>query len=302
MRKNPNPKQQQRLLKKNAGVCCVCKERGLGVNFHHIDGNNSHTVDENLAVLCVKDHDAHHRPQAYTSLNHLELGAKYILKFKKSWEAFVAEATKPNPKVLAVINVFGNQAGIHAMKLVFQWQSGKIELVRMYHLLAGAVESWIDHAFNEIAWLSENIKIVIISDVFEPEYCPSCSSSLTTIIDENRAKKITSESWASDSVCSIYVNPTNPSLAIIISLKDKILCQGHLHLCGSFLHFACAKYNERLRVRRKPSVRTQATRIIQKIIAEWEPGQILIGTGNPDSPSPIANLRLPECWEKLENI
>ncbi len=100
LRKIPTPKQRQRLLKKNAGVCCVCKQWGLGVHLHHIDGDSSNTGDDNLAVLCVKDHDVYHRPIAYTSPNHLELGAQRIKGFKESWEAFVAEAAKPNPAIL----------------------------------------------------------------------------------------------------------------------------------------------------------------------------------------------------------
>jgi len=58
-------------MDRNAGVCCVCKQRWIGVQLHHIDGDHSNTIDENLAVLCVKDHDAHHRPKCYRNLNHI---------------------------------------------------------------------------------------------------------------------------------------------------------------------------------------------------------------------------------------
>jgi len=77
----PN-KMRHLLLRKNAGVCCVCKIRNIGVNFHHIDGDASNTVEENMAVLCVRDHDAHHRPEEYrpdAAVNHLDLDRDAIM-------------------------------------------------------------------------------------------------------------------------------------------------------------------------------------------------------------------------------
>ena len=298
MRKEPSPQQQQRLLRKNAGVCCVCKQRGLGVNFHHIDGDNSHTVDENLAVLCVKDHDAHHRPYAYSEFNHLELGAKRIQEYKESWEAFVAEAAKPHPKILAVINIYGIESTVHSMRVTFQWQNEKVEFERVYHLLAGPPEKWIDSAISEILWLGKGIKIVTVDKLFEVQYCPACSSSLSNTIDESYVKRLTDESWKTNSVCSIYVNPDQPSLAILIALKDEIVYEGHLHQCGNCLHYACNKYDERIPIAKKQGIRTQATRIVEKIIDEWQPSETLIGTGDHNKPCLVSDLELPYCWER----
>jgi hypothetical protein len=300
MSKKLSPEQRKRLIAKNAGVCCVCKQRGLGVNLHHIDGDKSHTVDENLAVLCVRDHDANHRPHAYTSLRHLELGPEKITEHKKSWEAYVAEAAKPNPTVFAVVSIYGNELEIHSMKLVFQWQNEKVEFERVYHLHDGPPESWIDRAIEEVKWLG-NIKLVAISGLLEVEYCPSCSYSMSSTIDEDWAKKITAESWETDSMCTIYINPSQPSLAISIFLKDEILNQGHLHRCGDYLHFACDKYEERAPIQRGSNVRTQAKRIVQKFITDWKPAKLLIGTGDPDKPRLISNLELPEFWERPFN-
>lgn len=301
MRKNPSSQQQKRLLKKNAGVCCVCKQRGLGVNFHHIDEDHSNTVDENLAVLCVRDHDAHHRPHVYTGLNHLELGAEKIRDYKKSWEAFVAEARQPNSTVLAVITAYGDEFAIHSAKLVFQWQSGKIEFVRVYQPHDGTIKSWADRAIEEVVWLNRNIKIVFITEPDEVQFCSECSkpSSLSRRVDENWAKKLTAESWSLDSTCTIYINPYQPSLAINIFLKRESLYAGHLHLCGEYLHYANAKNGKRVRIMKTPSVRTQATKIVQEVVNEWEPGQILIGTGNPDKPHRISSFDLPRCWEQF---
>lgn len=296
---NPSTKQRKRLLKKNAGVCCVCKQHGLGLVFHHIDGDPSNTVDGNLAVLCAKEHDAHHRPRAYTGPNHLELGADRIQQFKKSWEAFVAEAAKSNPKLLAVMNLYGTESQIHSMRLIFQWQNGKIEFEQLYHLLtSGPPEKWIDSALSEIGWLGKGIELVVVDKPLDVEYCPTCLSSLSNIMDENVAKRLTDESWSTDSLCAVYVNPTQPSLAITIALRDEVLYQGHLHRCGNHLHYMCGKYDERILITSKPSVRTQAARIVEKIIEDWEPSRVLIGTGDPDMPSLISDLELPYIWEK----
>src|ERR1700733_9351588 len=113
---------RERLISRNAGFCCVCKQRGLGVHIHHIDGDNSNNDDANLAVLCVGDHDRFHRPTAYALPNHRDLSAEEILKYKGSWECFVEEARAEHPKVLAVASIFGTYEEAHSVKLAFQRQ------------------------------------------------------------------------------------------------------------------------------------------------------------------------------------
>jgi hypothetical protein len=296
-RKNPSDTQKERLLQKNAYVCCVCKQRGLGLHLHHIDGNNSNTVDENLAVLCVQDHDAHHRPQSYASPKHLELGAERIKELKESWEVFVVEAAKPNPKVLAVINAFGDYSTIHSMKLVFQWQDGSIEFERTYHLLDGPMEKMIDSIFEELHWLGNNIKLMVFDEPLAVEYCPCCQSGYSRTLDKNIATRFTSETWKQDSTCTIFINPRSPSLAISIFLESDLIYSGHLHLCGDYLHYHSDKFDERVPIHHRPSIRTQATKIVKKILKMWEPGKLLIGTGDHDHPHLIDNLELPKVWE-----
>jgi hypothetical protein len=276
----------------------VCKQRGLGVNFHHIDENNSNTTDPNLAVLCVMDHDAHHRPTKYTDVNHVELGKRRIGQFKKSWEVFVAEARKPNPQILAVINVYGNRAAIHSMKLVLQWANEKIEFERVYHLLDGPIEVWLDRAMEEIQWLGKGIQVSVINKPLNVEYCPSCGSATSRTVQAGWARKLTAKNWAADSICSIYVNPTTPSLAILISLKNEVLYQGHLHRCGNDLHYVCNEFDERIPIRNKAKVRQQATRIVQKLVDQWQPAHVFLGTGDPDAPTLIRRFVLPVYWKK----
>jgi hypothetical protein len=39
------------------GTCCVCRERGLAVQLHHIDDDPANHDPANLAVLCLQDHN-----------------------------------------------------------------------------------------------------------------------------------------------------------------------------------------------------------------------------------------------------
>ncbi len=296
-RKNLTSQQKKKLLAMNAGVCCVCKTRGLGVNFHHIDGNPSNNNLRNIAVLCVKEHDTYHRPQAYTETNHLELGAENILKYKRKWEAFVKEAQKEKPKVLAVVNVYGTEENIHSMRLIFQTTDSKIIFERVYHLLTGSPDSWIDSVIDEVRWLGTNIPVTIISKPLPVEYCSCCGNSLSNTIDSNVAKKITSSNWDQNSLCSIYINPTQPSLALTILYKKEILFTGWCHKCGKYLHFICDNYEERVPIKKSHSVRHQATKILSRVIDDWHPAKILIGTGNENNPEIIDGLNLPRIWE-----
>jgi hypothetical protein len=38
-------------------TCCVCRNRGLSVQIHHIDEDSTNHAIQNLAVLCLEDHD-----------------------------------------------------------------------------------------------------------------------------------------------------------------------------------------------------------------------------------------------------
>jgi hypothetical protein len=298
-RKDPTVGQRERLLKKNARVCCVCKNRGLGTHLHHIDGNNSNTIDDNLAVLCVKDHDLHHRPNAYSGVNHVELGAEKIRAFKESWEAFVEEARKPDSDICVVLTTYGSYSEVHSMQAVFQWSDGNIEFERVYHQLDGTAEDCIDRLFNEFEWLGKGIKLIFVDEPQPVEYCTCCNSSLKRFLMENQYKRLFYKSWESESICSVYINPVQPSLAILLSLKDETIYQGHLHLCGNFLHYQCDNFEERFPISRKPSVRTQATKLVQEVIDVWAPGHLLLGTGDQAHPHLIHDLRLPRCWETL---
>jgi len=251
-----------------------------------------------LAVLCVKEHDIHHRPGAYPSFNHLDLSPEELGKKKISWENFVCESKKENPSVLATITCYGTVEFVHAMKIVFQWVDGKIEFEREYHLLDGPMDMWIDSAIDEVTWLGKNIKLVLINEPMPIEYCPCCSKSYSRTLDENIALKTTSPDWKEKSICTIYINPERPSLAYTIFYKKKVIYQASIHKCGAYLRFMDDKMEERFNILKRPSIRTQVTKLLQEKIDVWDISKKLIGTGNPDEPNLINEFTLPIVWEK----
>tara|TARA_B100001063_G_scaffold210174_1_gene207619 strand:- start:8130 stop:9146 length:1017 start_codon:yes stop_codon:yes gene_type:complete len=297
-RVRPSKKQRIRLTSANANRCCVCKRKGVGLHLHHIDGNNANTIDDNLAVLCVEDHDHHHRPGEYQKARHTELTSDKLLEYKRSWEAFVVEANKETPTVIAVVNVFGDYEHIHAAKIIFQWPNEKVEFERVFHLLEGDFDYWTDEMISEVNSLGKNINFVMINEPLPVEYCPCCGSGFSNTVKEAFVLKKTDPNWSTQSILSIYINPEIPSLAISLGLPQKNLYSGSLHLCqGTHLHYTCNYYDERVEVKRRPSVRTQVTRLVQKIVSDFEPAHIFIGTGDHDTPELIDSFELPRVWE-----
>jgi len=299
-RADPTPTQKQRLLEANAFRCCVCKRSSIGFNFHHIDGDSSNTVDQNLAVLCVEDHDKDHRPIEYEGrANHVELDAKEILRLKNSWEAFVAEAKKPDPKVLATLSCYGTEDLIHSLQLVMQWPDERIEYTRSFHLLDGDLYWLMDEAFKELESIGPRAKMAVINQPLPVEHCPCCGVGLSRTIRPAVVTRLTDQAWTTDSSCCVYINPNQASLALVFFMGEQQLLSGSLHLCrGKYLHYSSECVDDRVPVKPKPSVRAQATQIVTHILNEWTPARVLIGTGDPDDPQIISGLELPIIWEK----
>jgi len=70
-------------------TCCVCNNPSRGVVVHHLlDWSKSHSHDEqNLAVLCLIDHDRAHSQIAHTQ----NLTVPLIKRFKERWQKRVEE-------------------------------------------------------------------------------------------------------------------------------------------------------------------------------------------------------------------
>lgn len=84
-----------RVLLKNKRTCCVCHVSERAVQLHHIDGDNSNTVDANLAVLCRTHHD---QATAGLQMGQVGLGVKLtpaeVCAHKATWETAVSAEIK----------------------------------------------------------------------------------------------------------------------------------------------------------------------------------------------------------------
>ncbi len=286
-------------MKANAHRCCVCKRQGVGLHFHHIDENSSNTVDENLAVLCVEDHDRHHRPGTYGfQVSHLELGPEQIRQHKQSWEAFVIEAQQSNPRVVATLAAYGTVELIHSLQLIMQWPDERIEYRRSYHLLDGTLDKLADAVLEDVQQIGRNMRLLVVNEPLPVEHCPCCGAGVGRTVKPAVVIRHTDPDWPVDSSCAIYINPEIPLITVLLSLREKQLLLASLHLCrGRFLHYHSEGIDERVAVRPTISIRAQATRIVRKFLKDWSPARVFIGTGDPDAPDLSDGVNLPAFWE-----
>jgi hypothetical protein len=193
----------------------------VGLQLHHIDGDNSNTVDENLAVLCVFDHDAHHRPERYAS-RHTELDAATIAQCKGDWEAFVAEGSAEKPRLLVTVSGYGTLEALHSAKAVYQWTDGRIVFERVYHLHSGTIDDWTTEIVDEVVRLGRKIPIVMVDGPLDVQGCPCCRHpSLSTVINRGYGLRRVAKNWDTASSASIYINPGQPSLAVNFALEER---------------------------------------------------------------------------------
>jgi hypothetical protein len=62
-------------------TCCVCRQRSRPVQLHHIDGDPTNSVAENLAVLCF---DCHRETQIHGGFDR-KLDAAQVRLYKSDW-------------------------------------------------------------------------------------------------------------------------------------------------------------------------------------------------------------------------
>ena len=55
--RTPVPDDVSEVMFQHDRTCCVCRERGLAVQIHHIDENPANHAINNLAVLCLEHHE-----------------------------------------------------------------------------------------------------------------------------------------------------------------------------------------------------------------------------------------------------
>lgn len=294
------------MLKKNNDVCCVCKTRGLGVNLHHLDGDRSNTVEANLAVLCVRDHDSHHRPKRYDPVRHLSLGPEEIKKCKQLWEAFVAEASKSDTKILAVINIYGEKEFISALRIAFQWEKhvGFQEVINASDLPQNL---WMEKVYDIINWLGKDISTIVIDKILPFNFCPTCvdnGKSKPTRLDpklyESITKKLTSATWDTDSSVSIYSDPDEPFLTFVVLLGTEVVNCIRIHKEGKNIVIFCSDPLSEEEIHVEKFSRKDLEEVIRDIIVDlilkWEPARCAFITREGDSLALINGIALNEAW------
>lgn len=79
-------------------TCCVCGERGLRVQLHHINEDPADHRRENLAVLCFEDHD---KTQTKGGFGR-HLGPQEIIRFRDEWLRRVRDIRDRSDAALAL--------------------------------------------------------------------------------------------------------------------------------------------------------------------------------------------------------
>jgi hypothetical protein len=227
----------------------------------------------------------------------MDLSAESLRIYKKEWEEFVQECKKDEPQVLATINAFGTYDNIVGMKIVFQWLNGKIVFERSYQQLDGTLNSWADNALGEVSRFGKKIKVVLIDEPLPIEFCPNCEVSLSRTLDEPAARKVSANDWKEKSIATVYTNPKQASLAIVIFYMNEEVIHIGLHRCGNKIRYMDYKGTKSAKVR-KFHVRKQVNSYVLQILEKWDVGMIFYGTGNPDKPKLTEKCILPFCWEK----
>lgn len=187
MRKPIPPWLQDALIALNRYQCCVCKKNG--VQLHHLDGNHSNNVPENIAVLCLDHHDNAEQAKSWTGMSKaLSSEAIRLLKTNTerqnaielghaSAEAFLATKGShsdqlPKPQLYAsTFNDFQEWGKIRESIAAFAGASNKA-----YHFQCGILENKIvalgrcgipSHDVYQIpsnAWIKQSDNFVVPLD------------------------------------------------------------------------------------------------------------------------------------------
>jgi hypothetical protein len=194
---------------------------------------------------------------------------------------------------------YGTVELIHSIQLVMQWPDERIEYTRSYHLLDGPLDKLTDAVMEEVSQIGRNVKLMVLNEPLPVEHCPCCGAGVSRTVKPAVVIRHTDPDWPTDSSCAIYINPETPLITVLFFLRLEQLLVGSLHLCrgGRFLHYHSDGIDERVAVQPNPSIRAQATRIVRRLLKEWSPARVFIGTGDSDTPELIHELNLPAFWE-----
>ena len=71
-------------------TCCVCNQKGVGVQLHHIDGDRNNNEFENIAVLCLECHNKTLQSGGFDR----KLSAPIVMKCRDNWLETVRDRRK----------------------------------------------------------------------------------------------------------------------------------------------------------------------------------------------------------------
>ena len=123
------------------------------------------------------------------------------------------------------------------MKIIFQWSDGKIVFERSYQQLDGDLDYWTDKAIEEVLRFGKNVKIVLINEPLKIEFCPNDKVSLSRTLDKPAARRVIANDWKEKSVATVYTNPEQASLAIVIFYNNEETMCMSIHRCGNKIRY-----------------------------------------------------------------
>jgi len=182
------------------------------------------------------------------------------------------------------------------MKLVFQKSNGQIVFERCYQQLDGDLDFWTDKVIEEVRRFGKNIKVVLINKPLKVEFCPNHKGTFSQTIDEPATKRIIASDWSEKSIATVYTNPKQASLAILIHYNDEVIYSVNIHRCCGRLRMCDYKGSRSAKIRLF-CVRKQVKYHVEKLLKDWGVGMVFYGTGNPDRPVITEECVLPLFWE-----
>ena len=108
----------------------------------------------------------------------------------------------------------------------------------------------------------------MIDEPLKIEFCPNDKVSLSRTLDRPAAKRVIANDWKEKSVATVYTNPKQASLAIVIFYNnEEIMCMS-IHRCGNKIVYTDYKGVKSAKVKRL-KVRKQVKTYVGQLLEKW---------------------------------
>jgi hypothetical protein len=121
------PETAAKVMFNHGRICCVCNEPEKAVQIHHIDENPSNHAIENLAVLCLEDHDKTQVRGGFAR----RLKAADIIRCRDDWIGRVKSRREEADKI-AVFRMSGTHAKAAEDSVDIEWKRPAEEMLEAY--------------------------------------------------------------------------------------------------------------------------------------------------------------------------